>query len=251
MSINNPQSAIERTKAITLIVVAVIMAVAVGGGLVKVGAGFASRTNSGITVTGSAKTEAVADNVVWTLNASQTSANVADAVKKVGTSVEALTNYLTKGGVPADALTLGAVSTYANQEYVNGNSTGRILNYVANRDLTVRSIDVELISKLSQGIGALLQTGVNVNNYGPQYYVSTLPDLRPQLLAEAMKDAQVRAKAITDAVGGGVGPVLSVKSGVIQVTTPDSTMTADVGAYDTSTIKKTVTATVSVTFKTK
>ena len=191
MSINNPQSAIERTKAITLIVVAIIMAVAVGGGLVKVGAGFASRTNSGITVTGSAKTEAVADNVVWTLNASQTSANVADAVKKVGTSVEALTNYLTKGGVPADALTLGAVSTYANQEYVNGNSTGRILNYVANRDLTVRSKDVELISKLSQGIGALLQTGVNVNNYGPQYYVSTLPDLRPQLLAEAMKDAQV------------------------------------------------------------
>jgi len=86
MSINNPQSTIERTKAITLIVVAVIMAIAVGGGLVKVGAGFASRSNSGITVTGSSKTEAVADNVVWTLNASQTSANVADAVKKVGTS---------------------------------------------------------------------------------------------------------------------------------------------------------------------
>ena len=211
MSINNPQSAIERTKAITLIVVAVIMAIAVGGGLVKVGAGFASRSNSGITVTGSAKTEAVADNVVWTLNASQTSANVADAVRKVGSDVEALTNYLTKGGVPADALTLGAVSTYANQEYSNGNNTGRILNYVANRDLTVRSKDVELISRLSQGIGALLQTGVNVNNYGPQYYVSTLPDLRPQLLAEAMKDAQVRAKAMTDAVGGGVGQVQLLK----------------------------------------
>ena len=251
MGINNPQSAIERSKAITLIIVAVIMAIAVGGGLVKVGAGFASRSNSGITVTGSSKTEAVADNVVWTLNASQTSANVADAVRKVGSDVEALTNYLTKGGVPADALTLGAVSTYANQEYSNGNNTGRILNYVANRDLTVRSKDVELISRLSQGIGALLQTGVNVNNYGPQYYVSTLPDLRPQLLAEAMKDAQVRAKAITDAVGGGVGAVLSVKSGVIQVTTPDSTETTDVGAYDTSTIQKTVTATVSVTFKTK
>jgi hypothetical protein len=251
MSINNPQSAIERTKAITLVVVAVIMAIAVGGGLVKVGAGFASRTNSGITVTGSSKTEAVADNVVWTLNASQTSANVADAVRKVGADVDALTNYLTKGGVPADALTLGPVSTYGNQEYSNGNYTGRILNYVANRDLTVRSKDVELISRLSQGIGALLQTGVSVNNYGPAYYVSTLPDLRPQLLAEAMKDAQVRAKAITDAVGGGVGAVLSVKSGVIQVTTPDSTMTTDVGAYDTSTIQKTVTATVSVTFKTE
>jgi hypothetical protein len=40
-----------------------------------------------------------------------------------------------------------------------------------------------------------------------------------------------------------------VKAGPIQITTPDSTMTADYGAYDTSTIEKTVTATVSVTFK--
>jgi hypothetical protein len=28
-------------------------------------------------------------------------------LRKVGADVEALTNYLTKGGVPADALTLG------------------------------------------------------------------------------------------------------------------------------------------------
>jgi hypothetical protein len=32
------------------------------------------------------------------------------------------------------------------------------------------------------------------------------------------------------------------------VTTPDSTMVSDGGAYDTSTIEKTVTSTVSVTF---
>jgi hypothetical protein len=104
---------------------------------------------------------------------------------------------------------------------------------------------------LSQGIGVVLQTGVNVNNFGPQYYVSTLPALRPQLLQDAMKDAQVRAVALTKAVGGTIGAVLSVRSGPFQVTTPDSTMNTDAGAYDTSTIAKTVTATVSVTFKTK
>jgi hypothetical protein len=49
-------------------------------------------------------------------------------------------------------------------------------------------------------------------------------------------------------VGSSVGVVTGVKSGVFQVTTPDSTMTADGGAYDTTTIKKTVTSTVSVTF---
>ena len=224
------------------------MALAVGGGLVKVGAGFAARTDNGITVTGSAKTTATADNVVWTLNVALSSQLVADAVRKVGADVDAVSTYLTKGGIPADALTLGAVSSYANEEWQNGNNTGRILSYRASRDITVRTKDVQLVYKLSQGIGSLLQNGVNVNNYGPQYYISTLSDLRPQLLEDAMKDAKTRAVAITKAVGGSVGAVQSVKSGVFQVTTPDSTMVSDGGAYDTSTIEKTVTSTVSVTF---
>ena len=238
----------EKSRSITVIAASLIMALAVGGGLVKVGAGFAARTDNGITVTGSAKTSATADNVAWTLNVALSSQLVADAVKKVGSDVDAVSAYLTKGGIPASALTLGAVSTYANEEYQNGNNTGRILSYRASRDITVRTTDVQLVYKLSQGIGSLLQSGVNVNNYGPQYYISTLPDLRPQLLEEAMLDAKTRAVAITKAVGGNVGAVQSVKSGVFQVTTPDSTMVSDGGAYDTSTIEKTVTSTVSVTF---
>jgi hypothetical protein len=238
----------EKSRSITVIAASLIMALAVGGGLVRVGAGFAARTDNGITVTGSAKTTATADNVVWTLNVALSSQLVADAVRKVGADVDAVSAYLTKGGIPADALTLGAVSSYANEEWQNGNSTGRILSYRASRDITVRTSDVQLVYKLSQGIGSLLQNGVNVNNYGPQYYISTLPDLRPQLLEDAMKDAKTRAEAITKAVGGSVGAVQSVKSGVFQVTTPDSTMVSDGGAYDTSTIEKTVTSTVSVTF---
>ena len=245
MSINNSG---EKSRSITVIAASLIMALAVGGGLVKVGAGFAARTDNGITVTGSAKTTATADNVVWTLNVALSSPLVADAVRKVGADVDAVSEYLTKGGIPADALTLGAVSSYANEEYQNGNNTGRIISYRASRDITVRTNDVQLVYKLSQGIGSLLQNGVNVNNYGPQYYISTLSDLRPQLLEEAMKDAKTRAVAITKAVGGSVGAVQSVKSGVFQVTTPDSTMVSDGGAYDTSTIEKTVTSTVSVTF---
>ena len=66
-----------------------------------------------------------------------------------------------------------------------------------------------------------------------------------------MKDAQIRAIALTKAVGGTIGAVVSVTTGPFQVTTPDSTMTDSGGAYDTTTINKTVTATVSVTFKTK
>ena len=250
-NLENSKVTIERNKGIVLIAAAVILSIALGGGLMKVGAGFASRASDGITVTGSAKVSATADNAVWTLSVSQSSPTVGAAVAKVADGVTALTNYLTEGGITSKLITLGAVSTYANEEYVNGNSTGRILSYRASRDVTVRTKDVQLVSKLSQGIGVLLQTGVPVNNYGPQYYISTLSDLRPKLLGEAMQDARIRAEAITKAAGGSVGAVINVKSGPFQVTTQDSTQTADYGAYDTSTIEKTVTSTVSVTFKTK
>ncbi len=247
----SPIITVERRKAVTIIISAIIVSLALGVGLTKVGTGFATRAGNGITVTGSAKTSATADNAVWTLSVSLSAPNVGGAVKSVDSDVVGLSDYLAKGGIPAEALTLGAVSTYANEEYVNGNATGRTLSYRASRDVTVRSKNVQLISKLSQGIGSLLQTGIHVKNYGPQYYISNLPELRPQLMSDAMKDAKGRAEALTKAVGGALGSLVNVKAGPIQITTPDSTMTTDYGAYDTTTIEKTVTATVSVTFNTK
>lgn len=251
MTSESPMTSQERRRFTVWIAISIILAVAFGGGLFKVGEGFASRNSNGITVTGSARTSATADNVVWTLNVSLVRPTVADAVNKVGSDVAAVSKYLTDGGLPQEALTLGSVSTYANEQYINGNSTGKILNYRASRDVVVRTKDVQLVSKLSQGIGSIMQQGVTVNNYGPQYYISTLPAMRPKLLEEAMKDAKVRAEAITKAVGGKVGAVQAVRSGVFQVTTPDSTIIADTGAYDTSSIEKTVTSTVSVTFAVK
>jgi hypothetical protein len=135
-------------------------------------------------------------------------------------------------------------------EYINGNPTGRILAYQAYRTVTVRTKDVQLVAKLSNNIGTLLATGVNVGNYGPSYYLSTLDQMRAKLLAAAMKDAKERAQAITEAVGGEVGALISVNSGPTQVTTKDSLDRAAGGFYDVSTIEKTVNVTLSASFKT-
>lgn len=166
---NTPDTVtIERNKGILILAGAVIVALALGIGLVKVGAGFASRSSDGIVVTGSAKVSATADNVVWTLSIQESAQSVGTAVTRVDSGIAKLNDYLIKGGIAADAITLGPVSSYAIQEYLNGNPTGRILTHQASRDLTVRTKDVQNVAKLSQGIGALLSTGVNVNNSGPQ-----------------------------------------------------------------------------------
>jgi hypothetical protein len=239
----------EKQKSLTLIISAAIIALAMGLGLNQVGSGFASRSSEGISVTGSARINVSADKAVWTLNAEQIAPTISESVKKVESATKAVTQYLIDGGIPSDLIELGSISAYGQEEYVNGNSTGRILNYRGSRSITVRSDDVQLIKKLSNGIGALLQSGVSVTNYGPQFYVSKLNELRPELLKQAMDDAQVRAKAIVEATGGKVGNVMSVRSGPFQVTSPDSVEISAGGYYDTSTIEKTITSTVTVAFK--
>jgi len=239
----------ENQRTLSLIVSAAILAIAIGLGLNQVGSGFASRSGEGISVTGSARVNVSADKAVWTLNAEQVAPTISESVKRVENATVAVSRYLTDGGVPSDSIELGSVSAYAQEEFLNGNNTGRILNYRGSRTITVRSTDVQLIKKLSSGIGSLLQSGVSVTNYGPQYYVSKLSELRPELLKQAMEDAQVRAKAIVEATGGKVGNVMSVRSGPFQVTSPDSVDTSSGGYYDTSTIEKTITSTVTVSFK--
>ena len=239
------------SKSLPLIFASTIIAIALGLGLNQVGNGFSSRTGNGITVTGSAKVSATADKAVWPLNAEQMAPTQSAAITKVNSSVEAVTKYLTDGGIPSSEIEYSSAAAYPQEEYVNGSSTGRVLAFRASRTITVRTTNVQLVAQLSQGIGQLLATGVGVSNYGPQYYVSKLGDLRPELLKEAMKDAQIRAKAIVEATGGKVGAIMNVRSGPFQVTSPDSTDTSAGGFYDTTTIEKTITSTVTVIFAVK
>ena len=62
----SPIITVERRKAVTIIIASVIVALALGVGLTKVGTGFATRAGNGITVTGSAKTTANKVSLVCT-----------------------------------------------------------------------------------------------------------------------------------------------------------------------------------------
>jgi hypothetical protein len=243
-------AASDRIKFATGILAAAILSFGLTLGLYQVGSGLAARAGNSITVTGTASENATADNAVWSLNLNESQPTLASSVKKIDSSAESLKKYLLDGGISNDQIELGPINSNAVPEYQNGNPTGRILAYQAYRTLTVRTKDVQLVAKLSNNIGTLLATGVNVGNYGPSYYLSTLDDMRPKLLAAAMQDAKARAEAITESVGGKVGALLSVSTGPTQVTTKNSLERAAGGVYDLSTIEKTVNVTLSASFKT-
>ena len=85
----------------------------------------------------------------------------------------------------------------------------------------------------------------------PEFTYSKLADKRVDMLAKAAKDARVRAEAIALQAGSEVGGLKKVNTGVFQITVPNSTRVSSWGSYDTSTIKKDITAVMGVTFAVK
>jgi len=234
---------------VALMVGSLLLAVALVIGLMAVGRGVSVRgSNTGITITGEASASVSANQVIWTLTAQEIAPTAQEAVSEVAADVKSLSAYLQRGGIDVSKLVLSGVSTSDNEQYINGNPTGKILNYQASRNVTVNSDNVYLIQKLSQGIGQVLETGANIDSSGPQYYVSTLQKLRPRLIAAAMRDAKARAIALVSATGGTVGSVRSARSGPFQVNAVGSVEVSSGGVYDTTTIRKTVSTTVTVVF---
>lgn len=233
-----------------IVVAALLLALGGGGGLFAMAQALASRNADGVTVTGSARIEVSADRVAWTINASEQAFDVATAVARTESAIEAVSSYLIDGGVAPEQIQLDGLATNINYIWTDNGMTSEISGYSAHRNLRVRSDDVALIDRLSRDFGSLLSSGIGVNAYAPEYYVTSLPALRPQLLEAAVSDALIRAEAMVSVVGGSVGGVRAVRSGPFQVSTRDSVDVSDYGMYDTTTIDKTVTATVSVTFAT-
>ena len=242
----------SRGSIAALIVGFAVVAASLGWGMQRLAVGLERRNDDGVvTVRGTAQRNVKSDRAVWKLSVTNTGATAADALAGVDSGAEIVSAFFAEHGVPATAVTLGSVSTFANKEYINGNPTGVVLSYEASREVTLRLDDVDKVAELSSSLGDVLSQGVQVFTAGPEYYVSSLATLRPELLSEAMVDAQNRAVTLLEAVGGRVGGVRGVNSGPFQVTAVDATDVDSGGFYDTSSVEKTVVATVTVDFESR
>jgi uncharacterized protein len=224
-----------------------LIALAIALGSVFVADGIRDRNRSDvITVTGSAKQRIVSDYIVWDASLTSQRPTAAAAAGQLTAWTRRVQAFFRSQGVAAGELTLQPISTAGPGGFdENGN---KVSGYRLTRNFEVRSSRVGAIATLAEQSSRLLAEGVPLAADPPQYVYTKLPELRPQLLAAATKDAQRRARVLVTASGAKLGKIRGVDVGVFQVTTPNSTEVSDYGEYDTSTLEKDVTAVVNVTF---
>lgn len=200
-----------------------------------------------LSVTGSAKISVKADRAKWTLQVYRVAFQdgLPGAYAGVTRDSAAVTAYFKQAGIPEASITKSTVTADQDWSY---QSQGGPVRYHVHQEITIESDDVEKVAGIAQNATDLINRGYSITPRQPEYYVSNLPELRVQLLGEAIADAKARAEAIARSGGTSVGALQSASSGVVQVLAPNSTNVEDYGSYDTSTIQKEVSVTARASF---
>ncbi len=230
----------------------VIMGVALVAGLAVLGGQIAgSRSQDTITVTGSVKRQVTADLAKWKFSFSRTTGRdtLKDGITRLENDTKTIRAFIVAHGIAEAGIRFEPVRTYPIYEQLpNYGQSSTIIGHNLFQSVVVESTDVEKMTALSQEAIGLADRGFTFGDTTTEYYYTGLAALRPQLFADATKDAKVRAEGIAAGTGVKIGAPRSARTGVIQILPPNSTDVADYGAYDLSTKEKEITATVSVSF---
>ncbi len=207
-----------------------------------------------ISATGSASVDFESDLIVWRGSYSREAATSKAAYAQIEKDQEAVRKYLTEKGVKASELTFSSVSFY--QKYKdNYDSEGNYIGnspdgYSLSQDVTVTSSDIDTVEEVSRDISSLLASGIELNSSEPEYYCTTLDQVKLDLIRSATENAKARIDIIAEETGAKLGSLQNSNLGVFQITarnTGTSNYSYD-GYFDTESRHKTATITVNLRY---
>lgn len=204
--------AIQRWFGTALIAAAGMVA---GGYLLGDGLLRAKEADRAVTVRGLAERNVTADLATWTISYSASSGNVAEAQDKVRRDTAAIEAFFKELGFPADALqpTGANVSSYTN----NGFTT-----YTVRQRMALRTNDVararRAVAKQFDLVdrGVFLEEGSNI-----AYTFTRLNAIKPEMVAEATRDARASAEQFAKDSGADVGSIRNATQGYFTIESRD------------------------------
>jgi hypothetical protein len=202
-----------------------------------------------ITVTGSARKRINSDLVVWRSGISYQAPALSDAYRSLSEAVPRVKAYMVSKGIAENQITVSSISSQTlHGRNSDGIETSEITGYSLRQEISVRSTEVEKIEQIAREATELINQGILIESMAPEYFYTQLGELKIAMLAEAAKDAKVRAEQIAHSTGSSIGSVRTARMGVLQITAADSNEVSDSGMNDTSSLEKDITAVVNIGF---
>jgi hypothetical protein len=219
---------------------------------------FRNRNKAGntISVTGLGSKDFVSDLIVWSGSFIRKNSNLKDAYAELDTDREKIKAYLISKGIQEKNIVFSAIEI--NKEFDDlydsaGKRTRTVFTgYRLSQSVQIESAEVDKIEGISREVSELINSGIEFYSRPPQYYYTKLAELKIEMIAEATKDANIRAKKIAENAGSGVGRLKKADMGVFQIVAQNSSEEYSWGgSFNTTSKRKTATITVKLDYETE
>jgi len=213
-----------------------------------------NRTNNTISVTGLGKKDFVSDLIGWSGSFTKKSATLKDAYAELDKDRENIKDYLISKGIKKENIIFSAVEINKEFDDVFDNSGNKIksifMGYRLQQNVQIESNEVDKVEGISRQVSELINSGVEFYSKNPEYYYTKLAKLKIEMIAEATKDANTRAKKIAENAGGDVGRLKNANLGIFQIVAQNSSEDFSWGgSFNTTSKKKTATITIKLEYE--
>ncbi|MEL7028601.1 MAG: SIMPL domain-containing protein [Pseudomonadota bacterium] len=203
-----------------VMIAGLLVAIGVGIGGYFVGDGFYEGRQSAryVTVKGLAERPVKADVATWPLRFTATGDDLGSAQAKIEADARALLAFLAERGLPAADAKLQRLEVVDQlaQQYRSGPLQGN--RFIITQTVLVRTEAVDLVASLSRDLGELVKSGIVLQDQmGPTYAFTGLNDIKPEMIAEATRNARDSAERFAADSGSSVGSILRANQGVFQI----------------------------------
>ena len=174
-----------------------------------------------ISVTGLGSKDFASDLIVWSGSFHKMNPELRIAYSELDAAREVIKGYLVQKGIPSEEIIFSAIDIeqqFDTRYDENGNQlSSEFKGYRLQQSVQIESRQVELVEGVSRNVTELINSGIEFYSNKPNYYYTRLAELKIEMIAEATKDASLRAQKIAENAGGYLGDLKSADMGVIQI----------------------------------
>jgi hypothetical protein len=173
-----------------------------------------------VTVKGLAEREVPADKVTWSIGTKVTGNDLPQLYENINVQTQKIKQFLLKHGLPENEITVNppAITDLEAREWGDNQKNFR---YIVNTTITVATGQVEQVNKAISNQAELLKQGVALGENSPQYEYASFQQMKPEMMAEAIKNAQKTAAQFAEASSSDLGVIISADQGQFSIDNRD------------------------------
>ena len=173
-----------------------------------------------VTVKGLAEREVKADKVTWSLSTNEMGNDLPTLYENINVKTGKIKAFLKQNGIEDGEITVNP-PTVNDLESNQWSENRRNFRYIINTTLTVSTQKVDLVNKAIFKQAELLKQGVAIEGSNPEYEYVSFQQMKPEMMEEAIKNAQKTAEQFTKASNSKLGNIQTAGQGQFEINDRD------------------------------